>query len=54
MKNVLLTYKKDLLSYAKKDLLININSKYPRQILEYVKQKMLWSILCIEELHTWR
>ena len=82
-KNVLLTYEKgllsykqDLLTYTKKDLLTNTKNtrqiataifcgkvsrqiatanscgKFPRQILEYVKQKLVWSILCVGELHT--
>ena len=32
----------------------NSRGKFPRQILEYVNQKMVGSILCVGELHSWR
>ena len=37
--------------FLRQILMANLCGKFPRQTLEYVKQKMVWSILCVGELH---
>ena len=60
-KKGLLSYKQDLLTYTKRICLQiqNNHGKFLRPILaanshgkSYVKQKIIWSILCVAEFHT--